>query len=114
MVLCGIPASSSSAASSVQIRASAPFQNEQNGSSSGSPGLSSSPAAGLRRPERNAASAAPGRSATRSTSQSAHLVNPGRYSAPHFGQFMPPAYNNRLSEAPLLKEAGLGGAPCIA
>jgi len=86
--LCGIPASSSTAHNSTHTRASLPFQKEQNGSSVGSPGLMSSFSLRLSLSARNAASAVPGGAANRATSQSAHLVKPCRYSAPHFGQIM--------------------------
>src|SRR5580693_8489747 len=73
-----MPSFSKSSQSSAWIRGSSPLQNEQNGSSSGSPGATGSVAT----------RASDGNSSTRARSQSAHRVNPWRYSALHCGQSM--------------------------
>src|SRR4029077_4737158 len=75
-----IPASCSTSHKSAWILGSSPFQNEQYGSSLGSPGSAA--------PYGDDAAASSVCSHTTSTPQSAQPVNPGRYSALHSGQIM--------------------------
>src|SRR6266404_8581778 len=76
-----MPSSFSNSQSSACMRGSSPCQKEQKGSSESSVCKPSSPVAPRPR-------AAGGGSYTRSTSQSEQRVNPGRYSALHWGQNM--------------------------
>jgi len=90
--LCGISSSSSTVQISVHTRRSVPFQNEQNGSVFGSPGVPamrsrSAPSSGACSTRLRPANSA---DSTSATSQSAQTANPRRYSALHCGQIISP------------------------
>src|SRR5438445_11284283 len=76
-----MPASSSTVHTSVQTRRSVPFQNEQNGSLFGSPGVAAGSSSAVLALARSV-------DPTNGTPQSPQTVKPRRYSALHCGQII--------------------------